>query len=109
MPAPSAIAANLASCPDFNRRCQLIAEAYAVNVVLLEDPGTANHVNRAALASKVVSGALSPEVLARVALTDPNIQAAAIADAANNGAAVADVNIDGRLQAVWNALANATL
>ena len=101
--------AEIAANAGFNLRCQMIATVYAVNVVLIESGATSNHANRVALASKVLSGAVPPSLLARVVLGDPTIQAAAIAYYANMAQAVADVNIDGRLQAIWDALANATL
>lgn len=103
----SQTAAFIAEHPQFNLRCQLIALQYAVNWVLAEDLVTANHANRIAFATKVINGAIPATLLARVALTDQNIQAAAIADASNAGSAVADQDIDGRIQAMWNALANA--
>lgn len=108
-PPPSQLAFELADNIDFNLRCQLIALQFAVNFVLSEDPATANHANRLAFATKIMNGSISPGLIARVVLTDANIQAAAIADFANNGNAVADSNIDGRLQAMWNTLANAGL
>lgn len=97
-------AATIALNGNFNQRCRMIAAQYAVNVVFVEDAGTANHTARVAFGQKVVTGTIAPDALAFVVLGDPSIQAAAIADLANMAAAVADVNIDGRLQAVWNAL-----
>lgn len=107
--APSQTAAFIATHPAFNSRCQLIALQYAVNWVISEDPATASHAARLALATKVINGSISAVLLARIVLTDANIQAAAIADVANAAAAVADANIDGRIQAMWNALAGAGL
>lgn len=93
----------------FNWRCQIIAIQYAVNVVLAEDPATANHSARVTLAIGIIQRRIQPDALARIVLTDPFIAAAAIQDAANSARAVADINIDGRLQAVWNELALAAV
>lgn len=107
--APSYIAAFIADQQRFNIRCQIIAIQYAVNVVLAEDPATPNHDARRILAVSIIQGRTQPSSLARIVLTDPFIQAAAIADVANSAMAVADVSIDGRLQAVWNSLALAAV
>lgn len=101
--------AQLAQDQLFNSRCQIIAIQYAVNVVLTENANIANHDARVLLAVHVIQRRVSPEMLAQIVLTDPNIAAAAIADVANNARAVADVNIDGRLQATWNSLALAAV
>lgn len=101
--------AQLAQDQLFNVRCQIIAIQYAVNVVLPENVNTALHAERSALAARVIQRRVSPEMLAQIVLTDPNIAASAIADLANNAKAVADINIDGRIQATWNSLAVAAV
>lgn len=93
----------------FNVRCQQIAIQYAVNYVLTEDAATPLHNERATLAAHILQRRVQPEMLALVVLGDQNIAAAAITDVANNARAVADVNIDGRLQATWNVLALAAI
>lgn len=106
----SQAAAFIADQPTFNLRCQLIAMQFAVNVVFSEGSGVTDHANRLALALKIVNGQISPNLLARIVLTDTTIQAAAVADVLNLAAAVPDTganSIDGRLQAMWNALADA--
>lgn len=107
--APSYITAFIADQQKFNIRCQIIAIQYAVNVVLTESASTPSHDARRILAVSVIQGRTTPKSLAQIVLTDPNIQAAAIADLANDAMAVADVNIDGRIQAVWNSLALAAV
>lgn len=89
----------------FNVRCLQIALQFAVNFVLTEDAATPLHNERAAFAAHILQRRVQPETLALVVLGDQNIAAAAIADVANNARTVADVNIDGRLQATWNVLA----
>lgn len=99
----------LAQDQRFNVRCQQIAFQFAINFVLTENPNTALHAERAALATRILQRRVSADTLAQTVLTDPNIAAAAIADLANNARAVADVDIDGRLQATWNVLASAAV
>lgn len=89
----------------FNVRCLQIALQFAVNFVLAEDPNIALHTERAAFAAHILQRRVQPETLALVVLGDANIAAAAIADVANNARAVADVNIDSRIQNTWNVLA----
>src|SRR5258708_55535 len=91
----------IAQDPLFNVRCLQIALQFAVNFVLTESVNTASHDQRAAFASRILQRRVQPETLALVVLGDQNIAAAAIADLANNARAVADVNIDGRIQATW--------
>jgi len=107
----SQAAATIAQSSIFNLRCQLIALRYAVNVVLSEG-AVADHANRLSFALKVINGAISPTLLALVVLTDTTIQATAVADVANMGAAVPDTgadSIDARLQGIWTALSDSGL
>lgn len=89
----------------FNVRCLQIALQFAVNYVLTEDAAMPLHNERATLASRILQRRVQPETLALVVLGDQNIAAAAIQDVDNNARAVADVNIDGRIQGTWNVLA----
>jgi hypothetical protein len=109
MPASQA-AAYIAAQPNFYSRCGLMAMQYSLNVVFQESTGTTNHASRLSFATKVVNGSISPILLANVVLTDTGIQAVAVADIDNLGAAVPDTgagSIDGRLQAMWDFLSAA--
>lgn len=93
----------------FNVRCLQIALQFAVNFVLTEDAATPLHAERATLAAHILQRRVQSEILALVVLADQNIAATAIADVANNARAVADGDIDGRIQATWNSLALAAV
>lgn len=101
----------LAQATPFADRCFFVAFQFALNFVVSEDPGTSNHTNRVALANKVVSDRLAHSILATAVLTDTGLQAKLGPDpnAVGVGDAITDQDMDGRLQAQWNALSNAGL
>ena len=89
----------------FNKRCQFIAAMVAVSSIFVEASNTADHQARVTFGVRVMNQQVSAKALAWAVLIDPNIQAAAIADVANSGDVVADIDIQNRLQNVWTALA----
>ena len=106
--APSYTTAFIADQQKFNARVLFIATQLALTV-LAENPNTANHPPRAVFAVKILQRGIRPETLAEIVLADPNIQAAAIADLQNSATAVADIDIQSRLQLVWDSLALAAV
>ena len=84
--------ATLAADAVFQSRVQVAMEGAAIAIVN-EDPGTANHASRAALASRVLSDPMNWRVRFAPAVTaDVTITAAA-----------SDAAIFTRVSAVWNA------
>lgn len=92
------------SMPTFYSRVAFIALKVAQNVAS-EDPGTANHANRIAYSSRILSGADNAVLLAQhVVSSNPTISATVETE---GGDAVPDGDIEFALASIWDARANA--
>lgn len=91
----------------FAARVAMILMATANNVAN-EDPGTANHANRLALAQKVVRGEINNKaVAALVVASNATIQGAIDANPAGLGADVPDNDLEFQMATIYDNLANA--
>lgn len=102
----SSILIGVARSDAFAGRIAIRALSAAV-AVANEAAITPDHAARVKYAALHLRGDANNKVLSGVVLTNPTIAAAAIADAANNGAAVLDADIDFQLASVWTAMGNA--
>jgi hypothetical protein len=94
-------AARIAENNAWTKRVQMVALNAAVDI-MAEDPATAEHASRAALANLVIRGDQTiSAALPKLVLTNEVVRAAAVADIANWGAAVLDSDLEFVVATLW--------
>ena len=92
---------------EFSARVLFLATKVAQNVAS-EDPGTANHENRLAYASRIIRGTDNAKMIAtHVISSNPSIQVTITGAPEQYGANVPDGDIEFALASIWDARSNA--